>query len=138
VVWPVPYDKLDQEMVTVVRLLNETGIVKTTGCCAGHKVGQSAYIGLSLVDDGAWETRLLPAICEANAYLSDVNIEVRKRYFNREPGRTIADWCIVIEPHPDSGTYKETRRRLDRAIKRLEEELVRFVEREGVGLALRG
>ena len=136
--WPVPYDQLDQEMVNVVRLLNETGIVRTTGCCAGHKIDHPAYIGLSLVDDGAWETRLLPAICEVNAHLSDVNLEVRKRYFNREPGRTIADWCIVIEPHPGSETYEETRRRIDEAIKRLEEELVRFVEREGVGLALRG
>lgn len=33
----VPYDKLDSNMKTLVRVLNEYEGIKTTGCCGGHE-----------------------------------------------------------------------------------------------------
>lgn len=134
--WPVPWDKLDPEMVEVVRLLNETGVVKTNGCCAGHGVGQAAYVGITLVDDGGWETSLLPTICNANARTTKANIEVRKRYFANHPGRISAEWCIVIEPHPGVSSIEETRAKVDKALAVLEEELRGYLEREHPTFAL--
>ena len=91
--WPIPWDYIDREMVKLIHLLNDTHIVRTIGCCAGHRIDEPAHVAFFIMEDGLWEQSFSPLYV---MFLPSLMMQtvIYKEYFANKPGNVIAQWGL--------------------------------------------
>jgi hypothetical protein len=96
----VPWERLDPPMVPLVRALNQTGYVRTTGCCVGHVDGAPASILFEVTDRRRWR-RLNVRLLKLSG--ADFTVTVYQRYFLKPDHQLACDWEIqVFAPSQDA------------------------------------
>jgi len=95
----IPYEYIDPEIRDLVRVLNETSCIVTTGSCIGHGTNPVAEIVFNVIDDEAWHS-LLPCILAVNYHLDYANVEVYQWHRLSPDGEYLVDWILRVQVHP--------------------------------------
>ncbi len=128
----IPYHNIDPEIKSLVRVLNDSEVIRTLGCCTGHGYEKVASIIFYVVDLDKW-INLLKYLLFLNTQLKDVNIEVIQRHRLDPEMKYCVNWELVIEVHPRNKEINEPeltriRKAKDLAFQKLEENIKRWVE----------
>lgn len=81
----IPWQDLDPEIIPLVRAMNQTGVLRTTGCCIGHIDGQPAWVTFHPTDGNRWQNLLFDLL----RYSPDrCTVRIYQRYmvYERRPG----------------------------------------------------
>ncbi len=88
------YKNIDQDIRSLAKTLNESGIVKTYASCAGHGSDTAAEIIFKPVDISRWAL-LKEKLLQLSDQLPDANINIYE--WHRIGG---IDWVLEVQAHP--------------------------------------
>ncbi|MDI9412099.1 MAG: hypothetical protein QM401_00780 [Bacillota bacterium] len=107
----IPYDKLDKDIEPLVRVLNSTGCLATTGSCIGHNVDPVAEVLFKVTDLRKWKKVML-RLLHLSQSIDYANIDVFQWHRLSAEGDYMVDWKLKLVIHPINHEFKYDSARL--------------------------
>ncbi|MDD4601476.1 hypothetical protein SDC9_04160 [bioreactor metagenome] len=95
----IPYEKIDHDIIPLIKAMNNCGYIKTLGCCIGHEINKPSEVIFKVIDEKQWQL-IMPSILLLNSLLRNANIDVYQWYRLDCDNQHITDWLFKIEVHP--------------------------------------
>ena len=107
----IPYEKIDKDIIPLVRVLNATGCLTTTGSCIGHEMNPVAEVLFKVTDSEKWK-RVMLRLLHLSRSIDYANIDVFQWHRLGVDGEYIVDWSLQITIHPQHLDFKYDGERL--------------------------
>lgn len=107
----IPYDKIDKEIVPLVRVLNATGCLKTTGSCIGHNGNLIAEVLFKVTNFENWK-KIMLKLLHLSQSIEYANIDVFQWHRLNAKGDYMVDWKLQLVIHPQNADFRYDDKRL--------------------------